>query len=295
MKFVCDFDGVLTDLSQEAARVREIFTVELGRLAGLGTSQRARLLEMAELAMNENPHRYGWYSNGRISAYCNEDAFIRTNALGALLEGWAKDTAHPTETLAIRGKLEAAGVPSFLELAQKSYQQMVSETSAGARHPLDEQTRPVLETLLQRGHRVVIVSNSGTDRILQMFAEAGLKASAAPDSPLRVRGNAQKFVLGTSARTFRVGEYVVDVDRPGYEKILLEEMPNFVVGDVFSLDLALPMQLASEGKIPGVKAILRSRSYTPGWSMRYLTDGQRQGGKSGVIDSLMGLLELDRA
>jgi len=294
MKFVCDFDGVLTDLSQEAARVREIFTQELGKLAGLGVSQRARLLEMAEQAMNESPQNYGWYSSGRISAYCNEDGFIRTNALGALLDGWAKDLSHPTESAAIAQKLKDAGTASFTDLAQAAYLQMVKETAAGERHPLDERTRPVLETLLHRGHRVVIVSNSGTDRILQMFAEAGLKASAEAEAPLRVRGNAQKFVLGTTPKTFNVGPYRVDVDRPGYEKILLEEKPDFVVGDVFSLDLALPMALARDGKLKGLKGILRNRPYTPGWSLDHLTRGEGQGGYSGVINGLDGLLGLDK-
>jgi len=40
-----------------------------------------------------------------------------------------------------------------------------------------------------------------------------------------------------------VGEGRVELRRPRYEAILREEAPDAVVGDVFSLDLALPLAL----------------------------------------------------
>jgi len=293
MKFVCDFDGVLTDLSQEADRVMEIFALGLGTLAGLGPDQRTKLLASASHAMNDAPHRYGWYSQGRISAYCNEDGFIRVNALGALLDGWASDVGHPSEAGALREKLCASGTKSFSDLAQASYFQMVKETAEGERHPLDARTRPVLEQIVSRGDEVVIVSNSGTDRILQMFSHAGLAAGTEAGAKVRVRGNAQKFMLGDRAKSFSVGEYIVDTDRPNYEKILREERPDVVVGDVFSLDLALPTQLAREKEFSRLRAILRKRPYTPDWSLRHLTQNQRGENRNGIVDSLDGLLGLD--
>ncbi len=294
MKFVSDFDGVLTDLSQEADRVKEIFTLGISRSAGLGDSATSHFLELAESAMRKTPHQFGWYSNGRISAYCNEDGFIRVNALGALLDGWASAPSHFSEAAEIRLRLTKTGTATFTDLAQASYHQMVKETASGARHPLDPKTRPVIETLLGRGHQVVVVSNSGTDRILQMLRAVGLAAETAPGSALRVRGDAQKFVLGNKARTFSVGAYEVDVDRPGYEKILREEKPDVVIGDVFSLDLALPTHLSKEKEFSGLRPILRKRPYTPEWSLSHLSLIKGKEDKSGVIDSLDGLVELDQ-
>jgi hypothetical protein len=40
-----------------------------------------------------------------------------------------------------------------------------------------------------------------------------------------------------------VGGLRVDVARPDYERVLREERPDAVIGDVFSLDLALPLAL----------------------------------------------------
>jgi hypothetical protein len=40
-----------------------------------------------------------------------------------------------------------------------------------------------------------------------------------------------------------VGGLSVDVARPHYEEVLRKERPDAIVGDVFSLDLALPLAL----------------------------------------------------
>jgi hypothetical protein len=45
------------------------------------------------------------------------------------------------------------------------------------------------------------------------------------------------------ADTFDVGGLSVDVARPHYEAVLREERPDAIVGDVYSLDIALPLAL----------------------------------------------------
>jgi hypothetical protein len=65
-----------------------------------------------------------------------------------------------------------------------------------------------------------------------------------------------------------VAGYRVETSRPLYESILKEERPGAVVGDVFSLDLALPLHLSRSGELGPVQAFLRERHYTPEWSRR---------------------------
>jgi FMN phosphatase YigB (HAD superfamily) len=258
MKVVSDFDGVLTDLTEEASRVRELFDEAVARATGREPGESALWLGEAEREMAAAPFRHGWRVKGRITAFCNEDGFVHTNALAAHLDR-------------VRAGRDA-GV-DFQELAQQAYLRMVEETAAGHRHPLDPRTAPVLSALIARGHEVVVVSNSGTERICRLLEGVGLSpvAHGTGTGPLRVRGHAEKFRLGEGPRTFPVGEYVVDTDRPAYRTILTEERPDLVIGDVFSLDLALPLQLAREGELRGIRLVLRHRPYTPNWSRDYFS------------------------
>ena len=144
----------------------------------------------------------------------------------------------------IASGLKGAGISGFSALAQKSYEQMAQETAAGQIKPLDPESAAVLQSVLARGDEVVIVSNSGTERIRQLLGGAGIEAREDPGpGHLRIRGSARKFLLSDAPRHLDVGDYRIPLDRPHYEQILLEERPDVVVGDVFSLDLALPLDL----------------------------------------------------
>src|SRR5262249_59945366 len=89
--------------------------------------------------------------------------------------------------------------------------------------------------LLERGVDVVVVSNSGTDKLKRWFQHAGLPFRVHPErapGALRLRGSAMKFVLAEGkADTIEAGGLVVDVARPRYETVLREERPDAVVGD----------------------------------------------------------------
>lgn len=294
MKILSDFDGVLTNLNHEAARVAEIFSRDFGRLAELSPASTAALMAEVEQEMAAFPYRHGWRVLSRVTAYCNEDGFIRANAAAACLDDWAE--RGRADVAALRKKLQAGGMKDFKALAQSAYEQMVAETAAGKQHPIDESTRPVLQRLLDKGVEIVVVSNSGTDRIVQLLANAGLKpvAHGAGEGTLRVRGNARKFLLGEVPRAFNVGDYVIDTHRPHYEAILREEMPDVVIGDVFSLDLALPLRLAAskEKGFENLQVVLRKREYSPDWSLEHLTSGLGREAKGGIFDRLDQLLEL---
>jgi hypothetical protein len=115
-----------------------------------------------------------------------------------------------------------------------------------------------------------VVSNSGVDKLEPWFAHADVPARVHPDrapGALRLRGGARKFLLdGKASSSLRLGELTFDVARPHYEAVLREERPDAVVGDVFSLDLALP--LALRRREPGwsaVRLFWLIHPYTPAW------------------------------
>ncbi len=273
MKILTDFDGVLTDLASEARRVRSIFEDELGRLTDVGQALLTQVLGRAEAAMVAEPHRHGWRVNGRITAFSNEDGFIQVNGLAACLDDLAKNDVTVRYW---RSQLNSKGIADFPALAQASYLQMAAETAAGQLHPIDERAAESLKRLIADGVQIVVVSNSGTERICQILSAAGLQPEVHDPSkrqgPLRVRGGARKFMLGREPKILPVGPYAVELDRPHYEAILMEERPDVVIGDVFSLDLALPLAMAREGRaLPrNARLVLRRRPYTPAWSAAFL-------------------------
>jgi FMN phosphatase YigB (HAD superfamily) len=291
MKWVFDFDGVLTEQTEEALRVREIFAQGLAEKTETPLSIVENHIAAIEKKMDAEPHHFGWEVHGRISAFCNEDLFIRGNALAA---GWDRESPRA----GWRESLAAQGFADFKAFAQWAYTQMVGETHAGKMKPMDPLTREVMESLLKRGDEVVVVSNSGTERILKLFDGVGLSAVAHDQDPkaqFRVRGSASKFMLGHSPRPFSVGSFVVDTDRPLYEKILREERPDAVVGDVYSLDLALPGYLAqTDSQMPAIQLCLREQHYTPNWSREWCSQKASPGARvqMRVISALPQLLSI---
>jgi hypothetical protein len=156
----------------------------------------------------------------------------------------------------------------------EAYHAMAEEVLRGTVTPIDPTTAQVTEMLIQRGVEIVITSNSGTERILDIFKKNDILATSHPETKEatpRVRGAARKFELAENSDGLRVIEFGgrrVETSRPDYERIMREERPQAVMGDVFSFDLATPLALARNEPAlfpQGLKLILRRRDYTPRW------------------------------
>lgn len=288
MKILTDFDGVLTNLGDESLRVKELFLSFVNEAVGDAITH--QLFHFAENEMRQNPHLHGWRSDdGRVTAFSNEDGFIFVNGLAGCLD----ETAIQKAGLAREGaeKLRAAG-STFRALAQAAYSQMTRETQAGRQNPMDPGAGATLTQLASAGHSIVVVSNSGTDRIQQILAGSDARPALQGSNPkIRIRGNARKFVLGNGMATIDQGFFRVFVDRPVYREILLEEQPDIVIGDVFSLDLSLPIFLGQREKWRGCRTFLRKREYTPAWSLEQM-ELQTRGGQGGILEHFDELVDL---
>ncbi|MBI4405033.1 MAG: hypothetical protein HY537_12795 [Deltaproteobacteria bacterium] len=290
MKILSDFDGVLTDPSPEAARVKEVFYNHFITLPGTSQPQMSELWEQAQNQLIHSPHQHGWKSGEKITAYANEDGFIECNGLAACLDDMVSKAEK--RSLNVQNSLKQKEFSNFCEMSQFAFNEVVKETSAGRHHPLDPSAAIVFQTLLSRGIEIVIVSNSGTERITNLFLQRCPGLLQSSENRLRIRGGAQKFVLGENSDSFEVGPYVVHTDRPKYQTILVEEKPDIILGDVFSLDLALPLQLARR-KLHGfekVRLLMRKRNYSPQWSTAYFS--HTKGVSCGLFESLDDLLAL---
>jgi hypothetical protein len=268
MKLLSDFDGVWTHPRDEARAQCEWMDATLaGWLPSAERERGAAWIRRARAATLAEPTRYGWAPGGRLTAFADEDPFAPHSALLHYLHVHRADDATAAalcEAITSHGfdGLEAFGGAAHAEgvrraVAERGPGILPGEAAAGRQ-------------LLDAGVDVVVVSNSGTDKLVTWFAAAGVPNRVHPDhapGALRLRGAARKFVLGEPAREpLAVGGVAVDVARPHYEAILRDERPDAVVGDVFSLDLALPLALRRrESAFRGLRLFWVIRDYTPSW------------------------------
>jgi len=113
-----------------------------------------------------------------------------------------------------------------------------------------------------------VVSNSPPEKLAAWFAHVGLRGLPHPERApgvLRFRGGARKFELDPERRVpLAFGDVAIETARPAYQRILEEERPDAVVGDVFSLDLALPLRLKRErADWRHLRVLWQLQPYTP--------------------------------
>ncbi len=285
VKLVSDFDGVLTNLTHEAVRVRELFIEELIQL-GWSVVNSNKLVELSEGFCAKNPTMTGWKVKGRISAFSDEDPFVLNSAVGDFIDqmrvgsfGEVAKTVTPEflELWSSNARTHERFDVHFDQVAGIAYNKMTQEVMKSVTStPLETTTRPIIEGMMRSGALVTIISNSGSDRISDILKKSELASTTFPEVRpgfVCIRGGAKKFALGDERKTIEIGGRVVDVSRPDYEALIRQERPDAVIGDVFSLDLALPFALAqSEPELfpRGLKLILRIRDYTPSWSEKIL-------------------------
>ena len=297
MKLLSDFDGVWT--YPEAEGVAHGAALDAALEAVLGEGERAAVrdwIARARAALRAEPTRWGWTAAGRISAFADEDPFTEHGALLHFLESSrANDPLAARLAAAVEerdGSLDALGgrahVGGVRDVEAKRGPGITADAAQAGRE------------LLARGVDVVVVSNSGTEKLKRWFDHAGLPNSIHPEhaaGALRLRGSARKFVLAPGpGDPLEVGGLRVDVERPHYEAVLREERPDAIVGDVFSLDIALPLALKRrDPSWRNVRLFWLANAYTPDRVRRALAalpEGDVEiieKGLSGVADRLLSV------
>jgi len=265
-----DFDGVWTDQAFEAENVKLYLVAEAARLARIGADEARGHFERFERIVKDRPERYGWAPDGRITAYVDEDPFCEANAIAMYLEGASGDEIASTYRAAILD----ANFESMTRFADHCF--MTATTAFRTQHPpaLVPGAKQMYEAIVAAGAEIVVVSNSTSDKIVGWFREIGVDATTGSTGPMRVRGSAGKMTLGTSNDAISVGGRRIFVDRPKYRRVIEEEDPDLVIGDVFSLDLALPHVMRAAG-LPGAarELVLRRHPHTPRWILDTKADG----------------------
>lgn len=285
MRIISDFDGVLTTQYAEAAAVGERQVELLGEALGDEAAART-LLDGLRVEVRGDPASYGWPADEGVSCYADEDPYVFHVAVAALLFDRASDE--------VRDALAGVGAPSREAFAVRCFYEGTERWRArGEAHVLPDALE-ALQVFANAGIEVVIVSGSSTPRIRAILAEVGLGRFGAWKP--RIRGDAGKFLttegeLPEAPPAIELGGRSLRVRRARYFDILHEEQPDAVIGDVVSLDLALPIGL--RGVYPwadDLPLFLKRSEHTPAWAVA----GAAEHGVR-VIDSLLDVVRWCRA
>jgi len=267
VKILSDFDGVWTDPTHEADAVELGLAEELAALAGFEVERVRHDLAHCRRAALAEPERHGWELDGRITAYCDEDAFLAVSGIASYLTESACEVCAP-----YRAALGAADAPSFMQLADRVFKRLGARPGVGELLPSAVR---VLTRLEELGVDLVVVSNSDTEKLVRLFDDVGVGAATDGSARVRVRGAAMKWRLGDAPERLAFGERSVDVDRPWYRAIIEEEAPDLIVGDVFSLDLALPYSMRAKGEAAAPRTLVHRPPAAPtAWVAEHLASGR---------------------
>lgn len=264
---VVDFDGVWTDMRGQAEAVLAGSKQRLAALARIDPEAVDRALDRARALVRSAPAEHGWRVNGRITAYADEDPYLFHNA-----------TMAACGTLAALGDLELQTLQE--RVCEAGYPDLNSFGSAvftEASHAyLDDHGHDLLpgavEALgaLSELADIVVCTNFAAEAVARTWLRHGIRFGT--EGRLRLRGGARKQELTSDPeRAVSFGGRTVFVDRSFYRRVLVEESPDAVVGDVFSLDLALPLVLRREyPRFRGLRCVLARTPFSCQWSLGLL-------------------------
>jgi phosphoglycolate phosphatase-like HAD superfamily hydrolase len=283
-KLLTDFDGVWTDQAREAVAVRVAFVAEIARILERDKGSIDRDFEAFYRAALADPSDNGWAPGGELTAFVDEDPLLATASVACWLD---RGGDRPGADAWRRG-ISAAGHDTAHDLANACFGPAAHRHRVEGGHRLVPGARAVLDELGELDVEVVVVSNSHASKVTALFADAGID----PEREVRVVGDAGKWRLGDGRDLSEIGQRYVRLDRPSYRSLLEHERPDLVVGDVLSLDLALPAMLRFAGTLDAaLQLVLRKHAHTPAWTL----DAQRSGVFDHVIESVLELPDLVRA
>ncbi|HEY4243673.1 MAG TPA: hypothetical protein VGM88_27860 [Kofleriaceae bacterium] len=254
---VLDFDGTMTDAEAEGRPFRDGYLDDLCALVGrsAGDADVIEIAETVEAELAAAPASYPFLWMGRAVAPATVDPYLRMVPIAhRILDRFG---AIPGEQ--DRGRL----------LGNVLYKYNYQKTLG---HPVFREH--AAEALAQlSGKDVWIVTNSDTHAVAGKVA-ALAKTSGADIAWLtsRVRGYARKFDVDDAWPGAPAELHVPGLERPvllrraRYAEILAEIAPDatdlVVVGDIFELDLALPLALGARvGLVAGPRTPPYERAF----------------------------------
>ncbi len=259
MKILSDFDGVWTDQAGEARFINECFVQEVAKDLGMSEGVARETFDGFLSATHEQPDLHGWWPRGFLTAFVDEDDLLATGAVCRYLD----DGGDAPGADRWREGIRRAGHDSAHEYGSEKFGPAMRTYLSDHGHRLVDGARGLCERIHAAGVELVIVSNSPTSKLQKLFADVGVREREG----LRFVGDARKWWIEAEQPRGEFAGRRVHLDRPFYRDILAREQPDVVIGDVASLDLAMPAAMRREGTLaPSMELLLRQSEVSAAWA-----------------------------
>jgi FMN phosphatase YigB (HAD superfamily) len=239
---ILDFDGTFTDAEAEGAPFARAFKAGLFDLVGRDVSAE---WDAMRRTIDASPHRFGWVFDGNIVAPALADPYILSTTIA-------------------QGVLDRVGILKEPEHRNAVVQGLYHWAYGKTLSVFRPEAKEVLETVLAKGLRTYCITNASTDGVIKKLEM--LMPGVVAEERIAIFGDAQKFWIGTPDRADASwaklpDEYRVDgLDRPilvrrgryynALQRVLeaaaCEPKDVIVCGDIFELDLSLPLNLGMQ-------------------------------------------------
>lgn len=277
---ILDFDGTMTDAEAEGGPFRTGYLEDLAALTGRELAEIQQLAAGFEAEVAADPQSYGWMFNGRIVAPASVDPYLRIMPVARrILDhcGCFSDETDRTRLL-----------DAILYKYNYTKTKMAFRPGAGA----------VLRSLA--GTHTYVVTNSHTEPVRAKIRALGHEedgSNALEWLVARVHGRARKYVIDETFDALPAELELPGLSRPVLLRrrlyyTVLDRLRNdagldwrdiLVVGDIFELDLCLPLAL-------GARVGLVVNPFTPDYEKQYIAAHPRGHliAELGEIPTLLG-------
>lgn len=293
-KVILDFDGTLTNESQQAAELakvsiqmlsNEILKIPQQEVENLYDKERGEILK--------NPHLYLWKVNNMPATYAYEGAYLLNTVV---LQQVLSSNPYFLKTI------EKQFPTDNLDSVTKCLNRIFHEGSLGVNPHFLEGTRELLISLINNQLiDPVILTNSETRKISKNLTELQIGEKGAKhqfEHEIEILGDTKQYYLDPNWNFEKeqilpiTPLFSVDLRRPIYyealSKIKAQGYKEVVVAaDGFSLAGALPLNM-------GLHFILVKTDYTPEWSRNYVaaqTKGHLAEGVKELGDKIISIVE----
>lgn len=260
---VLDFDGTMTDAEIEGGPYRAGYLEDLAVIAGMSAAEVRFRADALDAEVAANAAEEGWRYQGQIVAPATVDPYLRLMPVARRILDEAGRLLDEADRQRVLDGL----------LYRYNYRKTITAFREGAAQ--------VLHAL--REHSTWIVTNSDTEavraKVRTLEADSGVALGWLDG---QVVGNAKKYVVDPAFNAVPESLSLPGLRRPvllrrRYYFEVLERLRRqagvgwhdvTVIGDIFELDLALPLAL-------GARVGLLQNPWTPPWECAYVQGQSR--------------------
>lgn len=272
---ILDFDGTMTDAEIEGKPFRTGYLQDIATLTGLSNDDVFALAKRFEGDVSANPDAHGWVYNGHIVAPATVDPYLRMMPVARMIFDHCGAFANEQD----RTRL----CDGILYKYNYTKTQMAFREGAG----------DVLRSLT--GTRTYIVTNSHTEPVREKVQALDTGDGGLAWLVERVFGRAKKYVIDDDFAAVPATMQIPGLARPVllrrrlYCEVIQALLDDngvawddlLVVGDIFELDLALPLAL-------GARVGLVVNQFTPAYERAFVDSHER----GTLVDSLADIPEM---